>query len=285
MRVLVIEDSARLQVSLGAGLRALGYAVDVVADCSHAIDCASRRDYDIIILDLMLPKDSSLLVLHEIRETNRDVEILILSARDQIHDRVTALIQGADDYLVKPFSFDELHARIQELLRRKANHKIPIIECQHGGKPQRYLDGLIGNLLHLCGNDDGDIELVISEVKLAELLQRVVAPLNGMAADKDIALSLPAGKLPNLLVDAKWMEHLLSNLIFDAISHCPAASEIRIRVQGERERCCIEIETPVDEAFDLALVQSYAWYLKLEIDSSISADNRFRVSISNIKIV
>ena len=94
MKVLVIEDSARLQTSLGSGLRALGYAVDVVADSTRAIDCASQRDYDIIILDLMLPKDSSLLVLHEIRELNRDVEILILSARDQIHDRVTALIQG-----------------------------------------------------------------------------------------------------------------------------------------------------------------------------------------------
>jgi DNA-binding response OmpR family regulator len=66
----------------------------------------------------MLPTEFSLLVLPEIREFNRDVEILILSARDQFRDRVTALIQGADDYLVKPFSFDELYARIDELLRR-----------------------------------------------------------------------------------------------------------------------------------------------------------------------
>jgi DNA-binding response OmpR family regulator len=285
MRVLVIEDSARLNTSLGAGLRALGYAVDVVADSTRAIDFASRRDYDIIILDLMLPKDSSLLVPHEIRELNRDVEILILSARDQIHDRVTALIQGADDYLVKPFSFDELHARIQELVRRKANHKIPIVECQRSGKPQRYFDDLIGNLLHLCGNDNGDIELVISEVKLADLLQRVVSPLKSIAAEKEIVLRLPREKLPSLLLDAKWMEHLLSNLIFDATLHCPAEAEIRIRVQDERERCRIEIETPVDEAFDLSLVRSYASYLKLEIDSRIIADDRFCVGISNIKIV
>ena len=285
MKVLVIEDSARLQTSLGAGLRGLGYAVDVVADSTRAIDCASQRDYDIIILDLMLPKDSSLLVLHEIRELNRDVEILILSARDQIHDRVTALIQGADDYLVKPFSFDELHARIQELVRRKANHKIPVVECQHSGKPQRYFDGLIGSLLHLCGNGDGDIELVISEVKLADLLQRVVEPLEGIAAEKEVELRLPTEKLPSLLVDAKWMEHLLANLIFDATSHCQAGAEIRIRVQGERDRCRIELETPVNEIFDLSLVQSYGSYLQLEIDSHISADNRFYVSISNIKIV
>lgn len=285
MKVLVIEDSARLQTSLGSGLRALGYAVDVVADSTRAIDCASQRDYDIIILDLVLPKDSSLLVLHEIRELNRDVEILILSARDQIHDRVTALIQGADDYLVKPFSFDELHARIQELVRRKANHKIPIVKCRQSGKPQRYFDDLIGKLLNLCGNGDGEIELVISEVKLAELLQRVVAPLKGIAAEKEIALQLPTGKLPSLLVDAKWMEHLLANLIFDATSHCPAGAKIHIRFRGECERCRIEIESPVDEEFDLSLVESYASYLKLEVGSSISADNRFCVSISNIKIV
>ena len=285
MKVLVIEDSARLQTSLGAGLRAFGYVVDVVADSTRAIEFASRRDYDIIILDLMLPKDSSLLVLHEIRELNRDVEILILSARDQIHDRVTALIQGADDYLVKPFSFDELHARIQELVRRKANQQIPVVECQHSGKPQRYFDGLIGSLLHLCGNGDGDIELVISEVKLADLLQRVVEPLEGIAAEKEVELRLPTEKLPSLLVDAKWMEHLLANLIFDATSHCPAGSEIRIRVQGAGDRCRIELETPVDEVFDLSLVQSYASHLQLEIDSRISADNRFCVSISNLKIV
>lgn len=280
----MIEDSTRLQTSLGAGLRALGYAVDVVADSTRAIDCASRQDYDIIILDLMLPKDSSLLVLHEIRETNRDVEILILSARDQIHDRVTALIQGADDYLVKPFSFDELHARIQELVRRKANHGTPIVECENTGKPKRYLDRLIGNLLQLCGSDVGEIELVISEVKLANLLQRVSSSLEGLVVEKKIKLRQPRGKLPTLLVDAKWMEQLLSNLIFDAISHCPAGAEIHIRVQGERERCRVEIETPVDEVFELSLIQSYASYLKLAIDSHIGDDNRFHVRISNIKI-
>jgi len=121
MKVLVVEDSAKLLTSLSTELQEFGYMVDVVADAAAAISHASNRDYDIIILDLMLPKDSSLLVLHEIREMDREVEILILSTRDQIHDRVTALIQGADDYLVHPFSFSDLHERIQSLVKHRAS--------------------------------------------------------------------------------------------------------------------------------------------------------------------
>jgi len=121
MKVLVVEHSLEAENSLGTGLESLGYVVDVVAEGAEAITLASRNNYDIIILDLMLPKESSLLALHEIRELDPNVDILILSTPEQIHDRVTALIQGADDYLVKPFSIDDLHASIQSLLRRKAD--------------------------------------------------------------------------------------------------------------------------------------------------------------------
>ena len=121
MKVLVVEHSSNSEISLGTGLESLGYAVDVVADGTEAITYASCNNYDVIIMDLMLPKESILLALHEIRELDRDVGILILSTPEQIHDRVTALIQGADDYLVKPFSVDDLNASIQSLLRHKAN--------------------------------------------------------------------------------------------------------------------------------------------------------------------
>ncbi len=121
MKVLVVEHSSNSEISLGTGLESLGYAVDVVADGTEAITYASCNNYDVIIMDLMLPKESILLALHEIRELDRDVDILILSTPEQIHDRVTALIQGADDYLVKPFSVDDLNASIQSLLRHKAN--------------------------------------------------------------------------------------------------------------------------------------------------------------------
>ncbi len=121
MKVLVVEHSSNSEISLGTGLESLGYAVDVVADGTEAITYASCNNYDVIIMDLMLPKESIFLALHEIRELDRDVGILILSTPEQIHDRVTALIQGADDYLVKPFSVDDLNASIQSLLRHKAN--------------------------------------------------------------------------------------------------------------------------------------------------------------------
>lgn len=97
MRILAIEYFSDSKISLCAGLESLGYAVDVVADGTEAINCASCNNYDLIIIDLVLQKDSSLLVLHEIRELDRHVDILILSTPEQIHDRVTALIQGAGD--------------------------------------------------------------------------------------------------------------------------------------------------------------------------------------------
>jgi two-component system copper resistance phosphate regulon response regulator CusR len=121
MKVLVVEYSANLLASLSEELKELGYAVDTVADAAAAVEYASDGHYDIIIIDLMLPKESSLLVLHEIRELDREVEILILSTQDQIHDRVTALIQGADDYLEHPFTVDDLHDRIQFLVKHSAS--------------------------------------------------------------------------------------------------------------------------------------------------------------------
>jgi len=121
MKLLIVKHSSTSNASLGAGLASLDYKIDLVTNGTEAITYASCNNYDVIILDLMLPKESSLLVLHEIRELDGNVEILILPSSEQIHDRVTALIQGADDYLVKPFSVDDLNASIQSLLRHKAN--------------------------------------------------------------------------------------------------------------------------------------------------------------------
>ena len=117
MKVLLVEHSPEPKISLGTGLESLGYTVDVVADGIEAVTFASCNNYDVIILDLMLQKELSLLALHEICELDRNVDILVLSTPEQVHDRVTALIQGADDYLVNPFSVDDLHASIQSLLR------------------------------------------------------------------------------------------------------------------------------------------------------------------------
>ncbi len=127
MKILVVEDSIKLQKSLRTGLRRLGYAVDIAGDGEEGIAFAMHCDYDVIVLDLMLPKKSGLEVMREIRNSKMNPEILILSARDQTRDRITGLQQGADDYLVKPFSFDELHARIQALVRRRFKQKSPVL--------------------------------------------------------------------------------------------------------------------------------------------------------------
>jgi DNA-binding response OmpR family regulator len=127
MKVLVVEDSERLSRSLGQGLRKLGYAVDLVGDGEGGLALAETYDYDVIVLDLMLPGLPGLEVLQRLRARGRGTHVLILSARERVEDRVRGLRLGADDYLVKPFAFDELSARIQALVRRRHQAKNPIL--------------------------------------------------------------------------------------------------------------------------------------------------------------
>jgi DNA-binding response OmpR family regulator len=118
VRILFVEDSKRLQRSVGTGLRKAGYAVDITGDGEEGLWYAESNDYDVIILDLMLPSLDGLTVLRQLRERGRNTHILILTAKDTVEDRVRGLKMGADDYLVKPFAFDELLARVQALARR-----------------------------------------------------------------------------------------------------------------------------------------------------------------------
>ena len=127
MKLLVIEDSHHLLRSLGSGLRKMGYAVDLVADGAEGLDFARVNDYDVIVLDLMLPTMDGLTILQRLRTLGKQTHILILSAKDRVEDRIRGLQLGADDYLVKPFSFDELCARIQTLVRRHRSAKNPEI--------------------------------------------------------------------------------------------------------------------------------------------------------------
>lgn len=127
MRVLVVEDSNRLRLYLGKGLRAAGFAVDLAADGEEGLWFAESTEYDVIVLDLMLPKVDGLTVLRKIREAGRETHVLILTARDSIEDRVDGLQRGADDYLIKPFAFAELLARVQTLVRRSYGAKSPQI--------------------------------------------------------------------------------------------------------------------------------------------------------------
>ena len=119
MRVLVIEDFPPLARSITQGLGEAGYAVDLAADGEEASWQARSTPYDVIVLDLMLTKVDGLTVLRQLRQKGDAAAVLILTARDQISDRVAGLDAGADDYLVKPFAFDELLARVRALVRRR----------------------------------------------------------------------------------------------------------------------------------------------------------------------
>ena len=127
VKILLVEDSQRLLRSLGHGLKKLGYAVDLASDGEEGLALAETYDYHVIVLDLMLPGLPGLEVLRRLRARGSGTHILILSARDRVDDRVRGLQLGADDYLVKPFAFEELCARIQALVRRRHQAKNPII--------------------------------------------------------------------------------------------------------------------------------------------------------------
>jgi len=118
MRILVVEDESRIADFLSRGLVSAGYAVDVAATGGSAIDMIHSTDYDLVILDLGLPDVDGLTVLQKIRNRKVSPPVFILSARDAVDDRVKGLEGGADDYLVKPFAFVELLARVRVLLRR-----------------------------------------------------------------------------------------------------------------------------------------------------------------------
>jgi DNA-binding response OmpR family regulator len=120
MRILLVEDDPQLGPTLARGLREQSYAVDLATDGKDAVYRAAINAYDIIVLDYMIPEIDGLAVAREIRKRGTNTPILFLTARDAVADRVAGLDAGADDYLVKPFAFEELLARLRALSRRAA---------------------------------------------------------------------------------------------------------------------------------------------------------------------
>jgi len=129
MRLLVVEDDPGLVRILEQGLREEGYAVDVARDGEVGLDLARLEPYDLLVLDLTLPKLDGLSLCRQLRSGGSAVPILMLTARDAVDDRVSGLDSGADDYLVKPFSLSELAARLRALLRRRGGSREPVLRA------------------------------------------------------------------------------------------------------------------------------------------------------------
>ncbi|RFC52677.1 MAG: two-component system, OmpR family, copper resistance phosphate regulon response regulator CusR [Verrucomicrobia bacterium] len=128
MKVLVVEDNEPLRRSISQRLRESGFAVDETGDGPEGLWLATENKYAVAILDLMLPGLDGIELLRKMRKQNEDSSVLIITARDQVGDRVAGLDAGADDYLVKPFALDELMARVRALTRRAHSVKNPILK-------------------------------------------------------------------------------------------------------------------------------------------------------------
>jgi two-component system copper resistance phosphate regulon response regulator CusR len=128
VKILLTEDSLRLRNTLRHGLQGAGFTIDTAADGMEARGLLQTYDYDLVVLDLMLPRLDGLGVLRSLPASGHRPRVLVLSARDQVSDRVEALDAGADDYLVKPFSFDELLARLHALARRPQEARPDVYE-------------------------------------------------------------------------------------------------------------------------------------------------------------
>jgi DNA-binding response OmpR family regulator len=165
MRVLVVEDEPKLAEGIKKGLEKKGYAVDTLADGEKALTRISihRGDYDLVILDLMLPSRSGLEICTEARAMGVVVPILVLTARGETENKVKLLLAGADDYLVKPFSFDELLARMQALLRRPKEKVLEVLVVN---------DIELDPATHTVKKDNEDILLTLKEFMLLEHFMR-----------------------------------------------------------------------------------------------------------------
>jgi two-component system, OmpR family, response regulator QseB len=129
MRVLVVEDDPMIGRAVVAGLQDSGYAVDWVKDGAEAELALGNGVYDLALLDLGLPRRDGLEILKAVRRAGNDVPVIVMTARDAVHDRVSGLDHGADDYLVKPFDLDEMLARARALIRRREGRSTPEISC------------------------------------------------------------------------------------------------------------------------------------------------------------
>ena len=163
MRILIVEDEKKVAGFIKKGLEEETYAVDVACDGEEGLHLGSEGQYDLIILDIMLPKLNGLEILSTLRTQGNDIPILLLTAKDAVDDRVTGLNKGADDYLTKPFAFSELLARVRVLLRRGKAEVKTILQIA---------DLTLDLVSHKVNRGGDEIELTGKEYSLLEYFIR-----------------------------------------------------------------------------------------------------------------
>lgn len=163
MRILIVDDDRRLVGIIRRGMLEEGYAADVAYDGEEGGYLAEINPYDLIILDIMMPKKDGVEVCRNLRAKGINVPILMLTAKDAVEDRVKGLDAGADDYLVKPFAFNELAARVRALLRREAKTKSPEL---------RVGDLVLNTVTRQVRRGDREIELTTKEYAILEYFMR-----------------------------------------------------------------------------------------------------------------
>ncbi len=163
MRILIVEDEKKVAGFIKKGLEEETYAVDVAYDGDEGLGLAEMNQYDLIILDLMLPKLNGLEVLSRLRKKNINTPILLLTAKDSVEDKVEGLNQGADDYLTKPFAFSELIARVRSLLRRGQIETKTVLQVG---------DLTLDLVSHKVVRNEEEIELTGKEYSLLEYFMR-----------------------------------------------------------------------------------------------------------------
>ncbi len=163
MKILIVEDEPKTGEYLRQGLVEAGFVVDLAADGMDGMHLALTETYDLLVLDVMLPRLNGWQVLHAVRKAGKDVPVLFLTARDRVEDRVKGLETGADDYLVKPFAFAELLARVRTLLRRGKTKEPDVL---------RAADVELDLLRRRATRGDKKIELTAKEFLLLEMFMR-----------------------------------------------------------------------------------------------------------------
>jgi two-component system OmpR family response regulator len=163
MRTLLVEDDVKMARSLRRGLEREGYAVEVAGDGEEGLRRARQDDFDVVVLDVMLPGRSGFAICQELREAGRWVPVLMLTARDAVEDRIRGLDAGADDYLTKPFSFGELLARLRALVRRGPSERPPVLTVA---------DVRLDPAAHLVSRAGVAVDLSSREFALLEFLMR-----------------------------------------------------------------------------------------------------------------